>query len=115
MMNRLVTADTSGPVPVARVAGEVDLANASRLREELLAIAGDVDSLVVDLTEVPYLDSAGVKALFQVARDLRQRDQSLIVTMPIGSPLRRVLKITSFHEVATICDDIDAAFDLLRG
>jgi stage II sporulation protein AA (anti-sigma F factor antagonist) len=112
-MNRLVTPDASGPAPVARVSGEIDLTNAPRLRDELLAMTADIEALIVDLTEVPYLDSAGVKALFQVARDLRRRDQAFLVTLPTGSPLRRVLKITGFHEVAAICDDVEAAFNLL--
>ncbi len=112
-MRKLVTADASGPVPVARVTEEIDLANAPRLRQAVLAMAVDVDGLVVDLTEVPYLDGAGVEVLFELARELRQRDHPLLVTMPIGSPLRRVLKVTSFHEVAAICDDVEAAFDLI--
>jgi len=112
-MSELVTADTSGPVPVARIAGEIDLANAARVREDAVALAADAPGLIVDLTTVSYLDSAGVRVLFQLARDLRQRDQSLLVIVPVGSPLRRVLKITSFHEVAPICDDIEAAFKFL--
>jgi anti-anti-sigma factor len=84
------------------------------MRDELLALAmGDVHGLIVDLTEVSYLDSSGVKGLFQLARDLRQHDQRLLVTVPVGSPLRRVLKITGLHEVAPICDDLDAAFNLV--
>ena len=112
-MSRLITADRSGPVPVARVTGEVDSANAPRALDDLLAIAADAPGLVVDLTEVPYLDSAGVKILFQLARVLSRRDQVLVVTVPVGSPLRRLLKITSFHEVAPVCDGLDAAFDLI--
>ncbi len=113
MKNLVVTPDTSGPVPVARISGEIDLANAPRLRDEVLALAvGDVHGLIVDLTEVSYLDSSGVKILFRLASDLRQHDQTLLVTVPVGSPLRRVLKITRFDEVAPICDDLDAAFNL---
>jgi len=112
-MSRLITSDPSGPVPVARVTGEIDLANAARARDDLLAIAADAPGLVVDLTAVPYLDSAGVKLLFQLARDLRLRDRTLVVTVPTGSPLRRLLKITNFPEVAPLCDGLDAAFDLI--
>ena len=112
-MSRFVTPDESGPAPVARVSGEIDLANARRLHDELVAMAAGLEALVVDLTEVPYLDSAGVKTLFGVARELSQRDQALLLTVPIGSPLRRVLKITRVHEVAAICDDVEAAFNLL--
>jgi anti-sigma B factor antagonist len=112
-MSWLITSDPSGPVPVARVTGDIDLANAPRARDDLLAIAADAPGLVLDLTAVAYLDSAGVKILFQLARDLRRRDQTLVVTVPTGSPLRRLLKITSFHEVAPVCDGVDAAFDLI--
>jgi anti-sigma B factor antagonist len=113
-MRRLVTLDRSGTTPVARVAGEVDLANATRLRQELLALATDDDDwLVVDLTEVAYADSSGIKVLFDLARDLRRRRQSLAVTVPAGSPLRRLLKITNFQEVAPICDDVDTAVELI--
>ena len=113
-MDPLVSVDMSGPVPVARISGEIDLANGPRLRDDILAVAvADVQGLVVDLTAVSYLDSSGVKVLFQLARDLRQHDQALLVTVPVCSPLRRVLKITRFHEVAPICDDLDAAFDLV--
>jgi anti-anti-sigma factor len=112
-MSRLITPDLSGPVPVAVVTGEIDLANAPRASDDLLAIAADAPGLVVDLTEVPYLDSAGVRVLFQLTRELRRRDQTLVVTLPVGSPLRRVLKITSFHEVAPVCDGLDAALTLI--
>jgi anti-sigma B factor antagonist len=113
-MRKMVTPDLSGPVPVARVAGEVDLANAARLRQELLALVTDeVDGLVVDVTDVPYADSAGIRVLFDLARDLRRRDQSLTVTVPVSSPLRRLLKITNFQEVASICDDDQTAAQLI--
>jgi anti-sigma B factor antagonist len=113
-MTRLVVSpDTSGIVPVARISGEIDLANAAQLRDAVLALAaGDAHGLIVDLTEVSYLDSSGVRVLFQLARDLRQHDQTFLVTVPVGSPLRRVLKITGLHEVAPICDDLDAALNL---
>jgi len=115
-MSQLVTPDLSGPVPVARVAGEVDLANATRLRQELLALATDeAEGLVVDLTGVPYADSAGIKVLFDVARDLQRRNLPLAVSVPASSPLRRLLKITSFQEVAPICDDAETAVELIAG
>jgi anti-anti-sigma factor len=113
-MHRLVTLDASGPIPVARVAGEIDLANATRLRQELLGLATDeYDWLIVDLTAVSYADSSGIKVLFDLARDLRRRSQSLAVTVPASSPLRRLLKITNFQEVAPICDDVDIALELI--
>ncbi len=113
-MSQLVTPDLSGPVPIARVAGEIDLANAARLRQELLALVVDeAGGLVVDFTVVPYADSSGIKVLFDLARDLRRQDLPLVVAVPVSSPLRRLLKITSFQEVASICDDTETALELI--
>ena len=79
-----------------------------------MALATDeVDGLVVDVTEVLYADSAGIRVLFDLARDLRRRDQSLAVTAPAGSPLRRLLKITNFQEVAPICDSVETAIHVI--
>ena len=112
-MSELVTPDPSGPVTVARVAGEIDLANAHRVRDELLALADDDDGLVVDLAEVPYLDSSGVSVFFQLARILDERGQLLVVTVPAASPLCGLLRITALHEFAPLCNDLGAAFELI--
>ena len=37
----------------------------------------------------------------------------LVVTVPKSSPLRRLLKITNFQEVAPICDDAETAVELI--
>ena len=113
-MSGLVTAATEGRVPVAHVHGEIDLSNARRMRDAVIEIVtDDAAGLIVDLADVPYLDSAAIQALFEVARRLRDSDQALVVTVPSGSPLRRLLKVTRFHEAATICDSIVAAAEHL--
>lgn len=113
-MSEVLRPDLSGPIPVARVAGEIDLSNAARLRQDLLALATDgVEGLVVDVTEVSYVDSAGIKVLFDLARDLRRRALPLVVAVSASSPIRRLLKITNYQEVAPICDDADTAVELI--
>ena len=109
-MSELVTPAWEGSVPVALVHGEIDLANARRMRDAVIAlVAEDAPGLIVDLADVPYLDSAGIQALFDVVRHLREREQVLAVVVPATSPLRRVLKITGFQEAAPICDSTSEA------
>ncbi len=114
-MSGLVSPGSEGSVPVAHVHGEIDLANARRMRDGVLElVAEEAPGLIVDLADVPYMDSAGIQALFDLVRHLRERDQVLALAVPTGSHLRRVLKITSFHEAAPICDTTgDAANHLL--
>jgi anti-anti-sigma factor len=73
--------------------GEIDMSNASQL-EDALAQTGAVP-VVVDLTAVEYLDSAGLTVLFAHAGHIE-----LVVT-PLLSP---VLAICGLSEIAQVRD-----------
>jgi anti-sigma B factor antagonist len=91
------------PVRVVELDGDIDLARAPALREELRRGVGNEDSgLVVDLSEVRYLDSAGVNALFEVAADLAARRLRLVVVVPEGGLLDRVVELVDLRAVAGV-------------
>lgn len=101
-----------GTVAVAEVSGEVDMANASTFADEVLGRMGDeARSLVVDLTQLRYLDSAGVRSLFDIASTLKMREQFFAVAVLEESPLRSVLKVTHVEDVAVICPSVEQALD----
>jgi len=90
-------------VRVVELEGDVDLARAPALREELRrGVSADDRGLVVDLTEVRYLDSAGVNALFEVAGDLAARRLKLAVVVPQGGLLDRVVQLVDLRAVASV-------------
>ncbi|MEU4428487.1 STAS domain-containing protein [Actinoplanes sp. NPDC024001] len=82
--------------PVLTVAGEIDMSNAAEFAAALsdaVARAGDA-AVVVDLTGVEYLDSAGLAALFA------QADRLQVVTGPLLAPLLEVsglAELTAIH------------------
>jgi anti-sigma B factor antagonist len=53
---------------IVAVAGEVDIATVTRLRERLFGLAASGSTLVVDLDQVSFIDSAGLAALVGAAR-----------------------------------------------
>src|SRR5204862_8343685 len=64
-----------------RVAGEVDMSNEgalSRLLAREAAVGGD---LTLDLSELAFIDSSGVRALLQVARNLDGRGRLVMTGM----------------------------------
>jgi len=104
--------DKRGDLVVARLSGEVDMTNAGWARDELArAVPNEASGLVVDLAETRYLDSAGIEVVFELARRLRRRRQSLALVVPEGSPLRRVLDITEVGSVAAIHPSLEAALE----
>jgi anti-anti-sigma factor len=102
------TLSEEGSVLVARISGEVDASNAGELRlvisERLPASAS---GLVLDLSNVSYLDSSGIHLLFDLGRRLRARRQEVRLVVPATSPVRRVLALCNVDGVAPM--DADAA------
>ena len=56
---------------VARLSGEVDMSNATYVREQLLAsMPNEASGLVLDIAGCRYLDSAAIEVLFDLSRRL---------------------------------------------
>jgi anti-anti-sigma factor len=72
--------------------GELDLSTVGRLEAALGEHAGSGEALVVDLRELAFVDSTGLRALFTV-------DASADVTFVRGSDhVHRVFEVTGLHE-----------------
>lgn len=99
-----------GDVPVAVLDGEVDLSNADEIRRQLLSAATSADpALVLDLRSLVYLDSAGVRMLFELERLLGDRRQRLHLVTQRGDRVWRVLEITDTLGRVPVHADADAA------
>ena len=101
-------------VLVARITGEVDGSNAVELGRALgERLPSSARGLVLDLSSVAYLDSAGVELLFGLARRLGDRRQRLRLGVPVRSPVRRVLEICDISSVAPIADSAEEAAEAI--
>lgn len=95
---------------VASVAGEVDASNVDDIRTRITAmIPNEALGVVVDLSEVRYLDSAGVGLLFELAGRLSAAGQHIRLTLPESSLVRRVLELTAVEAVAPIDTSLEAS------
>jgi anti-anti-sigma factor len=87
---------------IAHLEGEIDLANASDLFSAIRAGRADNQPLIVDLTNVTFLDSTGVAEVVRLARETTVQ----LVSRPNSRP-RRVLQITGVEDMLTIFDTVD--------
>ncbi len=81
----------SGERHLVSFCGEIDLANATAVRDELLAIAES--TVVVDLGEVSFLDAAGLAGLLQ-AKQKSEAGGNAIRFVNAPRAVCRVLEIT---------------------
>ena len=77
--------------------GELDLLNAPALEE---AIAGDgagAGTVVLDLRKVTFIDSTGLRTIFAVRNEVRERGRGFAVT-PGSQQVQRLLSVTRLAE-----------------
>jgi anti-sigma B factor antagonist len=102
-------------VVVARVDGEIDISNVGPARRELTAgVPVSARGLVVDLSQTAHLDSSGVYLLFELARTLQSRRQSICVVAPPTAPSTRVLFITGFDKVMPFTNTLEEGLEQVR-
>lgn len=98
---RVSTAE-SGPTTVLRVAGELDLATADTLREQVRARCGpQVQCLVLDLAGVDFVDVTGLAVFVEAQRLSRSHGGTIVLRRPRPMVLRmlELLKLSDAFEV----------------
>ena len=105
-----VTGEEREDTVIARVAGEIDPSNApvvgSGLRQ---LVSNQMMSLVVDLTEVTYLDSSGIALFFGLASELREHQQTLSLVVDPSGPIARMVGLAGLDVAVAVHETLDAA------
>ena len=93
---------------IARVTGEIDMSNSGELRTAITqATPNDALGVVLDLSEVTYIDSAGIHLLFRLGESLRNRGQTLRVVVPPDSPTSDALRLAGIKRHVDVVQELD--------
>lgn len=94
-------------VLVLSLAGEFDHASVEEVRTALQpALAGPCDLVVIDLTELTFLDAGGVGLLFDLAKARADRDTLRLLTSR-DAAVNRMLGMT---DVGTVVDIVGSGY-----
>jgi len=86
----------------------IDCANAVAVKAEALRLLGEAADVVVDLSGVEFLDSAGVGVLVGLFKNARQRGgRARFCGLTPG--VRSVLELIQLDRIFEIYDDVEAA------
>ncbi len=78
---------------IVAVFGEIDMATAPELASAIESVGDGAGRVVVDLSEVTFLDSSGLNALVHCQRALEARQIAFRVVSPANHLIRRVFEI----------------------
>jgi anti-sigma B factor antagonist len=99
-------------VSVIAPQGELDIATLPDFRAALSdAASRPVETLLVDLSEVSFIDSSGLGAVVEAGDRLRRDRRRLAVVAPPGTAAAVVLELTGLRGRLPIFATRDAALD----
>lgn len=94
-----VQADQRGDTHRVVLSGELDIAGVRAVEEAVArALDGRAATLELDLSQLSFLDSSGLRAILDVRDRARERDVALAL-VPGGPAVQRVFQITGLDEV----------------
>jgi anti-anti-sigma factor len=93
-----------------RLFGEIDISNAHELGRAISSrVPNHAPAVIVDLSELLYLDSSGLDMLFGLHRRLTTSRQKLRIVAPKDAPIRRALELVGLDVTANVDFSLKAA------
>ncbi len=98
-----MVSERDGAIHTLGLDGELDLANAPGVERELLRIeATDADVILVDLEDMTFIDSTGIRVLITAAA--RSRRDSRLVLQCANPGVLRVLRLAGVVQLLPLSD-----------
>ena len=90
--------------------GELDVSNSASTGAAIASeLQLDARCLILDFSELNFMDSSAISMLFSLARRLGERRQELHVVAQQDTAVARVLDIVEFGRAAPVHPTLDAA------
>jgi anti-anti-sigma factor len=105
---RLEQVNLPGDVLLVKLAGPLDIAGAGEVEMPFSVISGKHSKVIVDLANVTFLASIGLRVLVKAARTIGNRKGRLVVFGPTDEA-RKVLRSTGIDTIIPVVADEAAA------
>jgi len=113
--NLSVTQERDGALAVVCVRGRIDSATSAQFEAQLDTVFADPpDALIIDLTDLEYMSSAGLRVLLVVAKRARAEERPLILCS-LAPGIREVFDISGFSTIFEIAATRAEAEAQVRG
>jgi anti-sigma B factor antagonist len=110
-----VTVERTADANIVTPVGELDLSTSPRLRSVTYDLALESSSaLILDLTQVPFIDSTALGGLIALRRWTFARSSRLVMIVEPRSVVDRVLKVSGLDKTFHLAESRELAQELLR-
>jgi anti-sigma B factor antagonist len=100
----VILVNQTNGIPVVQVEGDtLDATNSDTFKEEMSELVREPYRVVFDMTNLRFVDSAGLGAVLSIVRKLREHGGDLVVA-GVSKPVRVLFEIVRLHKVVHIFD-----------
>ncbi|GJM17793.1 MAG: putative anti-sigma factor antagonist [Phycisphaeraceae bacterium] len=106
-----VNADATSGAMIVAPRGDVDMSRSPVLRQSLRDVQGGSPArVVVNLSDVDYMDSSGLATLVEAMRAAKGANTKMILC-GMNDKVRAIFEIARLHHFFTIVDSVDQAVE----
>jgi anti-sigma B factor antagonist len=91
----------SDGITVVEMAGDIDASTASQVQEKVLGAAEEKSKILMDMTNVPYMSSAGLRMLLSVYRQVTGKEGKLVI-VGLSEEIEETMDVTGFLDFFTV-------------
>lgn len=106
-----VNINTNGNIVIISIEGSIDSKTAGELQSQIMGKVSESDNVLLNLTEVDFVSSAGLRVLLMIYRQIKSKNGKVIL-VGVSQEITDVMSMTGFINFFEITDTIDNALNL---
>jgi anti-sigma B factor antagonist len=106
-----VNIKTDENIVIISIEGSIDSKTAGDLQSQIMEKVSETNNVLLDLTKVDYVSSAGLRVLLMIYRQIKSKNGKVIL-VGVSEEIRDVMSMTGFINFFEIADNIDNALKI---
>ena len=104
-----VTTSQTGDTQIFTLSGRLDSEAAPDFERQCFEdIRSETQALILDLTGLEYLSSAGLRTILSTGKSIQAKGGKLVLCVPKGLTLQ-IIEASGFHKLFTVCNSLEEA------
>jgi anti-sigma B factor antagonist len=99
-------------VSIATLVGEIDAVSAAIVQEKVLPLSVPSCKIILDMTNVAYMSSAGLRMLLSVYRHI-SGNQGKVILVGLSDELKDTMSMTGFLSYFIVQDTLETGLDAM--
>lgn len=95
-----INKELNGKALVLSVGGRLDTTTAPELEASVKEVIDDVNDLTLDLKELEYVSSAGLRVILSMQKTMNKQGQMVVIN--VSPDIMEILDVTGFSDILTI-------------